>query len=165
MKKKVIIVSLILITIAIAMIYFFPRNITSYYAFYTEYLGFSEEGLGFRVVEEKPILLYEFDDYLEFKDLLLDGKELPIRDPSVNSSVIYLQMKGTGTSALTYYVDNIKVQGNRIIVTLEEGGGVEISPVVDFTGEFYYVMFIEVDRTDVRAGMSVEVETIEGEWK
>jgi hypothetical protein len=126
--------------------------------FYSQVIGFSEKDEKSKPVPQDTILMMTNEDFQKFKDKYFTPREIPMDSPDREKAVLYLQIPSPTSSVNEYRVKSINISNNTLTVNLEKSSVAEVDGKSGFNGTWKWVMFVEVDKTNLKDNMKVVIE-------
>lgn len=126
--------------------------------FYSQVIGFSENDEISKPVPQDAILMMTSEDFLKFKDKYFTPREIPMDSPYKEKAVLYLQIPSPTSTVDEYRVESININNNTLIINLENSAVAQVDGVSEFNGKWKWVMFIQVDKTNLKDNMKIVVK-------
>lgn len=127
-------------------------------AFYSQIIGFSENDEKSNPIHQDTILIMTNEDFQKFKNKYFTPRKIPIESPDKEKAVLYLQVPSTTSSVNTYSVQSINVKNNALTVNLKKSAVAQVDAVTVFNGTWKWVMFVEVDKTNLKNDMKIVIK-------
>ena len=133
------------------------KNSVQFKEFYSQVIGFSESDEKSKPIPQDNILMMTNEDFLKFKDKYFTPREIPMESPAKEKAVLYLQIPSTSSSVNEYKVESININNKTLTVNLKKSAVAAVDGKSGFNGTWKWVMFIEVDKTNLKDNMEVVV--------
>lgn len=130
----------------------------SFKEFYSEVIGFSEDDEKFKPIQQDAVLMLTNEDFQKFKDTYFTPREIPMGSPNKEKAVLYLQIPSPASTVNQYKVKSINITSDTLTVNLKKTSFALVDGISGFTGSWKWVMFIEVDKTDLKDGMKIVIK-------
>lgn len=125
---------------------------------YHEVVGFSDSETIYKPIGRDTVFLLSNIEYQRFMEEYFEQRALLIEPPDEDKAVVYLQFSGEWSSAYPYTIKSIESDGETLTVTVQkEKSDVKVDPAPDFDGIFYWVVFLELDKTHLGRKMDIAV--------
>ncbi|MCM0650232.1 hypothetical protein NBE98_17850 [Clostridium swellfunianum] len=157
MKKLIALLCLVII-MSQAVIGCSANNSVQFKEFYSQVIGFSEGDEISKPVPQDTILMMTNEDFQKFKDIYFTPRKIPMESPDKEKAVLYLQIPSPSSSVNVYSVKNINISSSTITVNLKKSAAAQVDGKSGFNGSWKWVMFIEIDKTDLKDNMKVVVK-------
>jgi hypothetical protein len=95
------------------------------------------------------------EDFQKFKNKYFTPRKIPMDSPDKEKAVVYLQIPSPTSTVSEYRVKSINARNNTLTVNLEKSAVAEVDGVSGFNGTWKWVMFIQIDKSDLKDGMKV----------
>jgi hypothetical protein len=125
---------------------------------YSEVIGFVENNEKYKPVPQDTILLMTTEDVQKFYDKYFTLRKFPMEPLSKEKSVLYIQIPSPASSVDIYCVHSVDVKGNILTVSLEKTGPAQVDAAEDLSWIWKWVMFIEVDKTNLKDNMKIVIK-------
>ncbi|MBL4932344.1 hypothetical protein [Clostridium paridis] len=126
--------------------------------FYSQVIGFSENDEKSKPIPQDTILMLTNDDFQKFKDKYFTQREIPMDSPNKEKAVLYLQVPSPTSSVNQYSVESININNETLTVKLKKSTIAQVDGKSVFNGTWKWVIFIEVDKTNLNDSMDVVVK-------
>jgi len=126
--------------------------------FYSEVIGFDKNDKKLKPIEHDAILMITNDNFQEFKDKYFTPREIPMDSPDKEKAVLYLQIPSSTSRVNTYGVESINIKNNTLAVNLKKSAVTQVDGKGGFNGIWKWVMFIEVDKADLKDNMKIVIK-------
>ena len=123
--------------------------------FYSQVIGFSENDEQLKTIQQDAVLMTDNEGFQKFKDEYFTPRKISMESPDNEKAVLYLQIPSPTCLVMFYSVKSINVRNNTLTVNLNQSGGAEVNGIEGFNGTWKWVMFIEVDKTNLKENMEI----------
>lgn len=153
MKKLISLICIIIIT-SQSLIGCSANTNVQFSSLFSQILDFSESDS----VPHDAILMISNEDFQKFRSNYVRFSDISMKSLDKEKAVLYLQIPSSTTSVNEYSVKSIKISNDTLIVNLKKSR--VISPKVPrgFKGTYKWVMFLEVDKSNLRNDMKIEIK-------
>ena len=126
--------------------------------FYSQVIGFNENDEKSKPIQQDTILMLTNDDFQKFKDKYFTPRKIPMESPNKEKAVLYLQIPSPASSVNTYSVKSINLKKDTLTVNLKKPSVAMVDGKSGFNGTWKWVMFIEVDKTNLKDNMKIVIK-------
>lgn len=154
MKRLLALICIVIITSQFLIGCSANKNVQSK-EFYTQVIGFSENDEKLKPIPQDTILMMTNDDFQKFKDKYFTPREIPMESSNKEKAVLYLQIPSPNSSVNGYSVESINVSNDTLTVNLRQSEVAQVDAISGFNGTWKWVMFIEVDKTNLKENMKI----------
>lgn len=126
--------------------------------FYSEVIGFNKDDEKSKPIEQDTILMITNENFQKFKDKYFTPRGIPVDTPNKEKAVLYLQIPSSTSQVNTYSVQSINIKNNTLAVNLEKSEVAQVDGKGGFSGTWKWVMFIEVDKADLKDNMKIVIK-------
>lgn len=123
--------------------------------FYSQVIGFSENDVKYKTIQQDTVLLLTNEDFQKFKDEYFTPRQIPMESPDKEKAVLYLQIPSPTSSVNIYTIQNINVKNNTLTVNLKNLSVAQVDAAEGFNGVWKWVMLIELDKTNLKDNMKI----------
>ena len=125
--------------------------------FYSQVIGFDENNEKLKSIDNDKILIMTNENFQQFKDEYFTPREIPMESPDKEKAILYLPIPSVDSSVNTYTVKSMTVKNNTLKVNLQKSGVSQVDGISGFSGTWKWVMFIEVDKTNLKDNMDIVI--------
>jgi len=125
--------------------------------FYSQVIGFSENDEQLKTIHQDAVLMMDNEGFQKFKDEYFTLRKIPMKSPDKEKAVLYLQIPSPTSLVNSYNVKSINVSNDTLTVNLNQSGAAEVNGIEGFNGTWKWVMFIEVDKTNLKENMEIVI--------
>lgn len=126
--------------------------------FYSQVIGFSENDEKSKPIQQDTILMLTNENFQKFKDKYFTPREIPMESPNKEKAVLYLQIPSPTSSVNTYSVKSINLKNDTLTVNLKKTSIAMVDGKSGFNGTWKWVMFIEVDKANLKDNMKIVIK-------
>ncbi|MDD7793013.1 hypothetical protein [Clostridium sp. 'White wine YQ'] len=157
MKKLLVFICLFVITSQF-LVGCSTKKSVQFKEFYSQVIGFSENDEKSKPIPQDTILMLTNEDFQKFKDKYFNPREIPMESPDKEKAVLYLQIPSSTSSVNQYNVESININNKILTVKLKKSAVAQVDGKSGFNGTWKWVIFIEVDKTNLKDNMDVVVK-------
>lgn len=156
--KRMLTVICIMVAILLMLSGCVEKKEVQFKEFYSEIIVFSNTDGKSKSVPEDAVLMINDKDFQQFKEEYFTPREIPVGSPEHRKAVLFLQIESPTSSVNRYIVKSITVKNNTLIVKVKGTSVSQVDGVDGFNGPWEWVMFVEVDKKDLKQDMKIIVK-------